>query len=63
MDAEMQQAQQMATQQQLLGQAGQLAGAPIMDPSKNPEGVANLGEQLGLGEATEGLGETTPPEE
>ena len=63
MDAEMQQAQQMATQQQLLGQAGQLAGAPIMDPSKNPEGVANLGEQLGLGGATEGLGETTPPEE
>ena len=63
MDAEMQQAQQMATQQQLLGQAGQLASAPIMDPSKNPEGVANLGEQLGLGEATEGIGDTTPPQE
>ena len=63
MEAEMQQGQQMATQQQLLGQAGQLASSPIMDPSKNPEGVANLGEQLGLGGATEGLGETTPPEE
>ena len=63
MDAEMQQQQQMATQQQLLGQAGQLSRAPIMDPSKNPEGVANLGEQLGLGGATEGLGETTPPQE
>ena len=32
----------MATQQQLLGQAGQLASAPIMDPSKNPEGVATV---------------------
>ena len=49
--------------QSLTDQAGQLAGTPLMDPSKNPEGVANLGEQLGLGGATEGLGETTPPEE
>ena len=63
MDAEMQQAQAMSTQQQLLGQAGQLASAPIMDPSKNPEGVQQLGESLGLGAATEGLGETTPPQE
>ena len=31
------QAQQAAMQQQLAGQAGDLAGAPLMDPSKNPE--------------------------
>ena len=27
----------MAQQQSLVDQAGQLAGAPMMDPSKNPE--------------------------
>ena len=63
MEAEMQQQQSMAQQQALLGQAGQLASSPIMDPSKNPEGVAQLGESLGLGAATENFGETTPPPE
>ena len=63
MEAEMQQQQAMATQQQLLGQAGQLASSPLMDPSKNPEGVQQLGENLGLGAATENFGETTPPPE
>ena len=63
MESEMQQQQAMATQQQLLGQAGQLASSPLMDPSKNPEGVAQLGENLGLGAATENFGETTPPPE
>ena len=63
MEQEMQQQQAMAAQEQLVGQAGSIANSPLMDPSKNPEGVANLGEQLGLGGATEGLGETTPPEE
>ena len=33
---EMQQQQQMAQQQSLVDQAGQLAGAPMMDPTKNP---------------------------
>ena len=37
LDAQKQQAQQQAMQQNLMGQAGQLAGAPLMDPSKNPE--------------------------
>ena len=35
--AESEQAAQMAQQQSLLDQAGQFASAPMMDPSKNPE--------------------------
>jgi len=34
---EMQQQQQMAQQQSLVDQAGQLASAPMMDPSKQPQ--------------------------
>jgi hypothetical protein len=63
MESEMQQQQAMSAQQQLLGQAGQLASSPLMDPSKNPEGVQQLGENLGLGAATENFGEATPPPE
>ena len=58
MEAEMQQQQQMATQQQLLSQAGQLAGTPLMDPTKNPEGIDQLGHAL-----TGGQGEPPPPQE
>ena len=36
---EMQAAQQQATQQSLVNQAGQLAGTPLMDPSKNPDAM------------------------
>ena len=36
LDQERQQQQQMAQQKSLLDQAGQLAGTPMMDPSKNP---------------------------
>jgi len=36
MQEEMQAAQQQQTQQSLVDQAGQLAGTPLMDPSKNP---------------------------
>ena len=36
LEAEMQQQQQMAAQQSLTDQVGQLAGTPLMDPSKNP---------------------------
>ena len=39
LEQEQQQAQQMQQQQSLMDQAGQLAGAPIMDPSKNPEAL------------------------
>ena len=41
---EMAQAQQQATQQSLIEQAGQLAGTPMMDPTKNPEGFEQLKE-------------------
>ena len=58
MEAEMQQQQAMATQQQLLSQAGQLAGTPLMDPTKNPEGLDQLGQAL-----TGGQGEPPPPQE
>jgi len=37
LQAEMQQAQQQQMQQELVKQTGQLAGTPMMDPSKNPE--------------------------
>ncbi len=41
-------AQQQQVQASLVNQAGQIAGTPLMDPEKNPEGIANLGENLGL---------------
>ena len=39
---EMQQQQQAAQMQSLTDQAGQLAGAPLMDPSKNPDLTENM---------------------
>jgi hypothetical protein len=36
LQGDMQQQQQMAAQQSLVDQAGQLAGTPMMDPTKNP---------------------------
>jgi hypothetical protein len=51
-DQDLQQQQQLAAQQSLVDQAGQMAGAPLVDPSKNPQ----LGESIGQGE-------TVPPEE
>ena len=38
------QQQMLAAQSQLMGQVGQVAGAPMMDPSKNPEGTDAMGE-------------------
>ena len=52
---DMQQQQQMAAQQSLVDQAGQLASAPAMDPSKNPQQYDNDQTQ-----ATE-AGETQAP--
>ena len=54
MEAEMQQQQAMAAQQGLIKQAGSIASSPLMDPTKNPQGLANAG----LAAASE-----TPPEE
>ena len=39
---EMAQQQQMQAQQALIQQAGQLAGAPMIDPSKNPEALEGM---------------------
>ena len=55
LEAEMQQQQQQMQQQALLDQAGQLAGTPLMDPSKNPavaDGIEASAEQM----------QTPPPE-
>ena len=50
--------QQDAANQSLINQTGQLAGTPLMDPSKNPE----LAEQASA--AIEGLtGAPVPPQE
>jgi len=53
LQAEMEAQQQQANMETLTGQMGQLAGTPLMDPSKNP----GLAEQLQTPE------ETPPPEE
>ena len=50
---EAQQAQAQAAQQALVGQAGQLAGAPMVDPSKNPEAL----------EGMQAAAEQAPPQE
>ena len=44
---DMQQQQQMAAQQSLVDQAGQLAGSPMMDPSKNPQAQEMISEYTG----------------
>ena len=43
---EQQQMQQQQMQASLMSQAGQLAGTPMMDPSKNPEGFEKLQEAV-----------------
>ena len=54
--AEQQQAMQAQQMQSLTDQAGQLAGTPMMDPSKNPEAIESIGALLGGG------GEQAPPQ-
>jgi hypothetical protein len=39
---EQQQAQMAQAGQSLVGQAGQLAGTPMVDPSKNPEALEGM---------------------
>ena len=39
--------QQLLTQQSLIGQAGQLAGTPLMDPEKNPDVKDQIGDVIG----------------
>jgi hypothetical protein len=57
MAQEMQAAQQAQTQKSLTDQAGQLAGTPMMDPTKNPQLAAEMQQQL-MGEQ-----QAPPPEE
>jgi len=59
MQSEQEAAQQAAQQQSLMDQAGQLAGTPLMDPTKNPDGL----QQLGLTPPQQGGGTPTPTEE
>ena len=49
MQGEMQQQQAQAQQQSLVDQAGQLAGAPMMDPTKNPQAQEMTNEYTGQG--------------
>lgn len=55
--ADSQQAQQQQMTQELLGQAGQLASSPMMDPSKNPQAMAML---MGGGQAPAQPPQTQP---
>ncbi len=57
---EMQAAQQQQQQQALLEQAGQLAGTPMMDPSKNPDAKDQANR---IAETMQGQLEQQPPEE
>ena len=57
---EAQAAQQQAAMQSLVGQTGQIAGTPMMDPSKNPEGTAALGDQINEMSAEQ---QAQPPQE
>ena len=44
---EHQQAQQQQVAGSLVDQAGQIAGTPMMDPEKNPDGFNNMSEMIG----------------
>ena len=46
---EQQQAMQAQQMQSLTDQAGQLAGTPLMDPSKNPDLAPAMQQALGMG--------------
>ena len=47
----------------LVGQAGQIMGTPMMDPEKNPEGMANMGEMLGTATQMAAENQQQPPTE
>jgi len=61
MAMEKQQQMQQMQQQELLKQAGQLAGAPMMDPSKNPAMGRSLDD--GYDQLQNGNNQTIPPQE
>ena len=45
-----------------MGQVGQVAGSPMMDPSKNPEGTAAMGEMVAEQAAMMQEEQQLPPE-
>ena len=65
-NAEMQKAQQMNMSNNLMGQAGQLVKAPMMDPTKNPgaiealQNVVNTAQQAGSGQTAAPAGPPAP---
>ena len=63
MQQDMQQQIGMQSQQELVKQAGQFAGAPMMDPSKNPEAMEMMNGLVGgeEGDAPGGGAEEAPP--
>ena len=68
-NAEMQKAQQMNMTNNLMGQAGQLVKAPMMDPTKNPgalealQNVVNTSQQAGSLQATAPAGPPAQPQQ
>ena len=60
MSSDRQQGMQQQTQQSLVDQAGQLASAPMMDPSKNPQMMEMFGGQQG-NPPTEGAQQAPAP--
>ena len=65
-DAEMQKMQQANMSNNLMGQAGQLVKAPMMDPTKNPgaiealQNVVNTAQQAGSGQTAAPAGPPAP---
>jgi hypothetical protein len=57
---EQQKAQQMQMTQSLMGQAGQLAKAPMMDPSKNPDSIEALQNVVNSTAQATGQGQPQP---
>jgi hypothetical protein len=57
---EQQKAQQMQMSQSLMGQAGQLAKAPMMDPSKNPDSIEALQNVVNSTAQATGQGQPQP---
>ena len=57
---ELNQQQQLLTQQSLVNQAGQIAGTPLMDPEKNPDVKDEIGQFINGAQIAQ---ESLPPEE
>ena len=62
MQQEAAQAQQQQVAGTLLNQAGQIAGTPMMDPSKNPDGFNDMSDMI-ADQVTMGQEQQAPPQE